>query len=194
MTQYRIETPIQTAPVLGRECGSCYACCVWLGIEELGKYTGQVCKHLSGGADPSKRCSIYPTRPTACSGYECMWRSGWGVDNLRPSECGILITPYQSESKPGHAAITVHVFDQAKAEATISITDLIAQLFAMPLVSEIRLVNIQHKKALFFSEGKIYRCKILPPDGYESLIFATEDPPIGTYQTMEEPAPASHQP
>lgn len=189
MPPIRIEVPAQTTPVEGRECGSCYSCCVWLGISELRKYTGQSCKHLCGTSDPTKRCSIYSQRPSACSNYECLWRAGWGPDNLRPSESGILITPYNSETHPGHAAVTVNIFDEPLANRTISITDLIAKLFALPLISEVRLINFQRKTALFFTEGKIYRCKILPPDGFESLIFEAQDPPIGTYQTIEEKEP-----
>lgn len=186
MPQFRVETPIQTQPVLGRTCGSCYACCIWLGVEELRKYTGQPCKHLCGTQDPTKRCSIYSQRPTACSGYECMWRSGWGPDNLRPSECGILITPYQSEMYPGQAAVTVNIFDSALAERTLPIADLLAKLFSFPQISEVRLIHIREKRALLFHSGKIYRCKILPADGYESLVFAAEDTPVGTYQTLTE--------
>jgi Fe-S-cluster containining protein len=160
----------------GRECGTCYACCQWLGIDELKKYSGQACKHLDGSVDPAKRCTIYAKRPPACSGYECMWRSGYGPEKLKPSESGILMTGYNREDGRGFA-ITAIVFDYAKAKPIVD--ELIREVLGLDI--QLRLVNFAAKTALFCTDGKIYKCKLLPPDGYESLTFAAEAPPIGTY-------------
>lgn len=170
-----------TEPHENRECGNCYACCVYLGIEELKKYSGQTCKHLSGGADPCKRCSIYESRPVACSGYHCMWRAGWGPDEMRPYDSGILITVYPSERDPEKASATVQVFDKAKAQKHIN--QLIGELVVMPIMDQVRLIFLAEKRAIMFWEGGIYRCKLLPADGYEALRFATDlNAPMGRYR------------
>lgn len=170
-----------TEPHEGRECGNCYACCVWLGIAELKKYSGQACKHLEGGADPCKRCSIYEKRPEACSGYHCMWRAGWGPDDMRPHDSGILITGYASEQNPDKASMTVQVFDKTKAAKHIN--QLIGELVVIPIVDQVRLIFLEEKRAIMFYEGAIYRCKLLPAEGYEALRYATDlSSPMGFYR------------
>ena len=162
-----------------RECGNCYACCVHLGITELKKYTGQTCKHLNG-IDSTKRCSIYSSRPSACSGYFCLWRAGWGPEGLRPHDSGILITGYDSERNPGtKVSMTVNVFDKKLAEPHI--TNVVGELITLPVVDEVRLVFVATKKATMFREGHIYDCKLLPQEGYESLTFLADTTPVGKY-------------
>ena len=175
-----------SGPTFGRECGSCYACCVYLGVEELKKYTGQTCKHLSG-VDATKRCSIYDKRPHACKIYECVWRAGFGPDNLRPNESGILITMYPSERVEGEVAATVVIIDEDKAKAT-NPTDVVTELMMIhESINEVRLVNYKNKTALLFTNGCIYRCKLLPPDGYEALIFNADiSQPVGRYEVRHE--------
>lgn len=168
----------------GRECGECYACCTWLGIEELKKYTGQPCKYLQGTADPTKRCSIYATRPSACSGYYCMWRAGWGADGLRPYDSGILITCYESERTPGKASATVNVFDNNKADPFI--TDVLGNLIMIPIMDEVRVIYMAEKRAIMLRDGRVYKCRLLPAKGYEALTFETDlNAPIGIYAIQE---------
>lgn len=167
-----------------RSCGPCYACCVWLGIEELHKYTGQTCRHLSGGTDPTKRCSIYSKRPHACSTYQCLWRAGLGPDNMRPYESGILITSYESErDPPGSVAFTVNIFDEAKALGHIE--EILGELLALPKAVEVRLVYIHRRSMMLFRHGQVYRCRLMPPDGYESLVFEAFEPSVGRYLVKE---------
>lgn len=163
----------------GRECGPCTACCTWLGIEELKKHTAQKCKHLRNPVYKNKRCGIYASRPGACRDYLCAWRNGFGPDNMRPNESGILVTPYDSESVKGMISYTVNVFDMKKADGKVN--DTVASLLTLLGTDEVRLVNIAGKTALFFKDGKVYRCALLPGEGYESLMFAAQDPPIGRY-------------
>lgn len=169
------------------ECGPCYACCVWLGIEELKKYTGQTCKRLVGGHDPSKRCTIYEDRPKACREYQCLWRAGWGPQELRPYESGILITGYPPDpGPPDMVAFTVNVFDQAKAQPHIM--SVVGELTCLPFTYEVRLVFIQKKKATLFREGLVYDAILLPPEGFESLIFQADiSRPVGRYEVKHEP-------
>lgn len=97
-----------------RSCGSCYACCVWLGIDELNKFFGQSCKHLDGRNGPEKRCGIYETRPKACSRYKCGYIDGMNID--RPDETGFIITAYTAQlEKSGAATVSIIVFDKGKA-------------------------------------------------------------------------------
>jgi len=162
-----------------RSCGSCYACCVYLGIEELQKWTGEKCQHLKGPAGGSKRCKIYARRPTACSGYKCMWLQGYGPEELKPSRSGILLTGYESEANPGSPAVTAVVFDNDKALPILN--DTIKELISLPNV-EVRCVNWTNKTGMLFVNGKIYECKLLPPTGWESLNFEAAEPPIGKYR------------
>lgn len=176
--------PTQTT---GRTCGPCYACCVHLGIEELRKYAGQTCRLLKGGADRSKRCSIYETRPAACSGYSCLWLVGFGPDDLRPHESGILITVYDAErngiSIAGKASATVNIFDMKKAQGKIA--SLLAELIAIPIMDEVRLIYLEEKRGLLIRDGFIYGCDTIPSKGYEALCFAAHEPPLGRYRTED---------
>lgn len=177
----------------GRECGSCFACCIHLGIEALKKYSGQTCKHTTDGGtgDPNKRCKIYIDRPTACAGYRCFWVSGFGPDSLRPADSGILITPYVSEmpqslsaSGMGKIAYTVMVFDPDKAAAAGFGHNVVTELLSLG-AGEVRLVNMVSKTALLFAYGTIYRCTIEKPDSYEALNFRTHGV-VGQYALQIE--------
>jgi hypothetical protein len=181
----RFEIPQSwTTVAADRSCGSCYACCIYLGVEELKKYTGQTCKHLNG-INPTKRCSIYSSRPVACSGYSCLWRSGWGPEELRPHDSGILVTGYDSERNPGSkVSMTVNVFDSKLASPYIM--KVIGELITLPIVDEVRLIFLESKKATMFREGKVYDCKLLPPENFESLRFMADINPVGTYSVEVE--------
>lgn len=181
-------------PDNNRACGTCYACCVWLGIEELKKYTGEKCKHLRSGAYPTKRCSIYHHRPTACQTYKCAWRAGWGPDHMQPNKSGILITIYDArEERSGfkadampakYAAATVNVFDTEKAGPHIE--EVLGNLLTLPSMDEVRLIFIKEKRGILFRDGKAYHCRLLPPEGFESLTFEALDEPMGTYYTAKQ--------
>lgn len=183
----RIERQWDEITIAGRECGSCYACCVWLGIEDLKKWMGQSCRHLDGSLGPTTRCSIYDHRPSACSTYQCFWRKGFGPPELRPHDSGILITPYQSElpqaslaTGMGKIAFTVLIFDRSKGLP-------LARSVATELLSlgagEIRLVDIIKREATLFAYGSIYACKVTKPhrDDWEALGFESSGIPIGHY-------------
>lgn len=165
-----------------RTCGSCTACCTYLGVEELHKYSGQKCRHLLGPASGSKRCSIYKQRPAACSGYYCIWLAGWGPDNLRPKDSGILLTGYPSErGGPSQVSITANVFNLAKARPHIS--QLLGELMSLPSLDELRLIYLESRKATMFRDGFVYDCELLAPDpgDYEALQFMAHEPPVGRY-------------
>jgi Fe-S-cluster containining protein len=169
-----------TGAAEGRSCGTCAQCCTWLGIEELKKWTGQACKHLDG-KNPEARCSIYAKRPEACQRYFCMWRAGWGPDELRPDKSQILITVYAREDSPGNAA-TVIVTDFEVAKPLL---DRVALELLMSDISEVRIVNYKSKMALLYKDGKIYQCRLLPARNFEELHFEARNPPIAAYQLRE---------
>lgn len=170
----------------GRQCGECSACCTWLGIEELRKWTGQACKHLDG-RDPTKRCTIYSKRPKACVEYHCLWRAGWGPDELRPDKSGMILTSYpRNEDKPG-IATTVLIFDEEKAG---SLPQTVAMELIMIDLSEVRVVNFKRKVAVLYADGSVYRCKLLPPDSCEALVFQADGRPIATYEVRNPKEPA----
>lgn len=183
----RVERQWDTITVDGRECGNCYACCVWLGIEELKKWMGQSCRHLDGSLGPNTRCSIYEHRPSACSTYQCFWRKGFGPPELRPYDSGILITPYQSElpqaslvTGMAKIAFTVLIFDRDKGLP-------FARSVATELLSlgagEVRLVDVARREATLFAYGSIYNCKVMRPsqNDWEALSFDTDGIPLGHY-------------
>lgn len=78
-------------PETGRSCGECEACCVLMGVKEIGKYPGQECLHQLGG----KGCSIYSTRPESCQKFMCLWLQadpkGILQDKDRPEKCGVML-------------------------------------------------------------------------------------------------------
>lgn len=170
-----------------RKCGSCYACCVWLGIVELQKHTAQACKHLSGtlSDDGTKRCSIYADRPTACSRYQCLWVEGYGPDWLQPSNSGILLTPYASQMG-SNFAITMMVFDEKKAKPIYK--KVITELLQLHNDLELRVVRWASQTAILFVKGLIYDCKLLPNRDFESLDFMADmSAPVGRYVTATLP-------
>jgi hypothetical protein len=111
-----------------------------------------------------------------------MWRAGWGPQELRPYESGILITCYQSETIPNTAAATVNIFDKAKASPHINA--VIGELTTLPIISEVRLIFVAEKRAILFKNGLIYKCNLLPQEGFESLTFEAHDPPMGKYEVQ----------
>ena len=168
--------------VTDRKCGSCTACCTWLGITELKKKTAEKCKHLRSPAHIHKRCGIYSSRPSACSAYECLWKAGWGEDAWQPHKSGILITAYPVDDDPETMTITMNVFDMVKSKPYVTVIS--SQLIMLPMVTELRIINIKDKKALLYKNGKIYSCRILPGEGIEDLLFAAEDKPVGSYDIV----------
>jgi len=75
-----------------RKCGPCTACCTALGVEELNKPRGVICKHICNG------CAIYATRPESCRTYYCAWRVGFGLPEDRPDKIGVVCTYVTSKS------------------------------------------------------------------------------------------------
>lgn len=73
------------ARVLGRECGSCIACCTTMAVPEIDKKAGEKCAHTC-----DKGCSIYDTRPDACQRWNCMWIAGYLPEALKPEQCGVI--------------------------------------------------------------------------------------------------------
>jgi len=69
-----------------RTCGTCNACCIVLGVEEIKKAPGELCKHLA-----AKGCAIYAHRPTSCREYHCLWRAGQLDGDARPDRLGFVI-------------------------------------------------------------------------------------------------------
>ncbi len=71
-----------------RKCGTCNACCVWPSVEEINKPARTPCHFLE---KQGFRCSIYETRPEACSKYDCSWLRGNGAMKDKPNVSGVLM-------------------------------------------------------------------------------------------------------
>lgn len=178
------ENPV-TVPSPSRSCGSCYACCVWLGIDELKKWPGQSCKHLTGNNGPEHRCDIYPSRPAACQKYRCCWIEGLGSDDMRPDKSGLLLTPYNSNLSSGPLFITIVVIDEAKAGTLTTgyLNQYIESLLKLGC-DEIRVVNYKTKgrNVIHFLNGEVREGTLLKSSSYEEFICLTYDPPIAHYK------------
>lgn len=178
-----------------RSCGSCFSCCVWLGIAELRKHTGQTCKHLTGTQGPEQRCSIYAQRPKACAEYQCLWRShpDFGNDDDRPDRSGLLVTAYQAKGT-GPFAATIIVTDPSKAGSLAEGSSALARFVETLLragCDEIIANNFHNKTALLFRDGQVYQGKLTRGTGFEEHIFIGDDKPIAAYQTFADEAAAA---
>lgn len=84
-----------------RKCGSCTLCCTALAVPELGKKTGEPCKHLTPTG-----CGIYEDRPLSCRAFECMWLQGAGRHETRPDYTGgVLANEDDPETNLGPALV-----------------------------------------------------------------------------------------
>jgi hypothetical protein len=167
-----------------KECGTCFACCIQLGIEELRKWPGRACKHLDG-AIPDKRCSIYEKRPQACSRYRCLWLNSDLPDEYKPENSGILMTPYQ---EPEGVVCTVSVFDRKAGDYENSeslLHNAVRMLldFSKPRMTSIRIIYAWSNRLIIFSDGCIRTGRLLKARAVEDLTFEAYDPPIGHYHT-----------
>jgi hypothetical protein len=176
----------------GRECGTCYACCVYLGIDELHKYAGQTCKHLSG-ANPAGRCSIYDKRPDACSRFRCAWMQGHFAADARPDNSGLLCVFYLLPGDIQAATITITDVEKAGSLEGGQLAQMV-KMVMLTGVDEIRIVNYLNKIVVLMRDGKMYSGKLLKPDGYEEFKFWSEGKPFGSYLTADTPEEAENVP
>lgn len=73
---------------IGRNCGSCKACCTTHEVKELKKSGYTNCIH-----ECENGCSIHGEHPKSCKEYACLWKLGMieGDERRRPDNFGILI-------------------------------------------------------------------------------------------------------
>lgn len=74
-----------------RVCGPCQACCLVLGVPELGKLSGNPCPHAC-----SVGCGVYQSRPGSCRVYRCLWLQGSFKAEHRPDLVGLVIDTNES--------------------------------------------------------------------------------------------------
>lgn len=72
-----------------RPCGDCTECCKVLYGSAYGHEfgNGTACKFL--GEDG---CKIYKVRPEFCRNYYCAWSQELLPDEMRPDQCGVLVS------------------------------------------------------------------------------------------------------
>lgn len=173
---------------LDRECGTCYACCVFLDIEELKKKGGRPCKHLHH-RDVTKRCAIYDKRPHACSDYHCMWMTGCFTDDMRPDHCGLLGTIYNDPENPGQYLVTINVTNSGKCGTMEKgpLADMLHWILTKleSRLTRINLVNRRTGAVVEFSNGEIWQAKLLKGSKLEELQFLRQKV-VGTYYTAEK--------
>lgn len=74
-----------------RACGSCAVCCVAVGIAVLDKPARVPCRNL----DPiGHGCTKHGTsgQPAVCAAFSCAWLGGFGHQDDRPNDVGVMIT------------------------------------------------------------------------------------------------------
>ena len=86
----------------GRVCGSCRGCCKPFEVPEVGKHDGGWCSKST----ERNGCTIYDSRPEACSKFMCVWLYGLGEESDRPDILGVVIVPKEDtlhfwEIEPG---------------------------------------------------------------------------------------------
>jgi Fe-S-cluster containining protein len=171
-----------------RSCGSCFACCIFLGIAELKKYPTQNCKHLDGSLGPNTRCSIYSSRPEPCSRYRCGYIDGIGSDeSFRPDNSGVLITPYPDPDKPFPLFHTTIVICDAKKAGTINdgkLSQIIKLILETELCTALNVVNYSTLEVNHFRDGKIYLGRLIKTPEYEGFKFVEENKPFGSYMVL----------
>jgi len=171
-----------------RTCGTCNACCVHLGIDELQKPRGTPCKHLCR-AGTTKQCGIYEQRPATCAAFACMWRMGFGPSQLKPSLSGLLITPQPADEsgEPNHAGpfmrVFVSVIDRKNAKRYRR--NVIQQLLNETAVRAIVEIIDGEDEGRLYRGGKVYRFAIgeRPPwaRSFENLYWLVDPDPIASY-------------
>ncbi len=83
--EHIVQTPL---PVTPRTCGTCTVCCSALAVKELHKPYYTPCKHQC-----NKGCTIYNTKPTSCTGFECIWLAIDKLpENTRPDRLGAIFS------------------------------------------------------------------------------------------------------
>ena len=168
-----------------KPCADCYACCIWLGVEEIHKHANVACKHLDGALGPNKRCGIYAQRPASCAKYICLYAAG--LAPYRPNECGIICTPYVD-------SVNLIVFDEALSGEIDDTASKLAQTLAVMVdgikpstAYELRVVFVDKARILIFRNGLVFAGTVLPQakGDWEALTFAMEDKHIGRYRTQD---------
>jgi hypothetical protein len=77
------------APPEKKLCGDCTLCCKVMAIEELAKPASIWCAHCK----PGKGCLIYPSRPTECQTFRCLWLLNDRLDQRwKPSRSKLVLT------------------------------------------------------------------------------------------------------
>ena len=83
-------------PVANRKCGECGACCDVLAVPGL-KEARTRCQHMKSCG--TNRCRIHarPEKPSACSGYSCMWLDGHFQPGDRPDQLGVFFDAHEQD-------------------------------------------------------------------------------------------------
>ena len=162
------------------ECGTCFSCCVYIGVEELRKHAGTACTKLNGGL--SNRCGIYEKKPLACSTYKCAHLQGFAVP--RPDIAGYIINIYFD-------SVTVIVFDETLAgnpgDPNSNLFTAIRELTFNGL-NDIRIVYHFSRKMFRLIDGDIFAGLVhkQKKGDFEGLTFEVYEPKIATYKVIGE--------
>ena len=76
-----------------RPCGGCTECCTAMAVIPLKKRYWEPCPHCSNAG-----CQIYPSRPSECADWACVWAMGRLPESERPDHSGLLFTYSEADN------------------------------------------------------------------------------------------------
>jgi hypothetical protein len=135
-----------------RQCGTCTLCCKIFAVESLAKPAQTWCPHVQN--EFPHGCGIYPTRPTTCRLFECLWLQTppeMLPDDLKPEKTHVVLTP----TKDGKT-IMAHVDRAYPNPRRLLLTGAMGQFIQRVVAQGLLVIGIiGAERHLFFDERRI---------------------------------------
>lgn len=73
-------------------CAECSLCCELVGVPEINKPRGEICKHVVSGKPGGGCCSLHPAaggrgQPESCEAFYCSWLASQKIDEATAQAC-----------------------------------------------------------------------------------------------------------
>ena len=116
-----------------RECGECAECCYIGYVPELDKKEHTICPFMKKTTCGS--CSIFdkPNLPATCKNYRCGWLNGYGDDQDRPNNSGVMISDNIIEDQRYFTAIETKK-DALKQESGLRVALDVSRSTGVPIL------------------------------------------------------------
>ena len=116
-----------------RQCGTCNACCTFMGVPEIDKQSFAKCKNVSDKPNTTRCCTIYNERPESCSVFKCAWLYGLGSSRDRPDRSGLFV---HFSNTSGRDQAQVYRVGSTWSERAQRMIDRIAEVAVVIFISE----------------------------------------------------------